>query len=274
MQQPEQEREVGAGYGLDVQVRCGRGRGPARVDDDERAAVVPQGGEVCEDRRHRLGEVAAEQDDDPGAGDVGERQREAAVHPERTGRAGGGAAHAEAAVVVDLRAAQRDPGELAERVGLLVGQAAATEHGDCVAAALGLGGADPRRGEVQCRVPGGGDQGAAAVPGHRPDQRPDDPVGVLEQVGRRPALLAEATEVRREHPGADLHLGCGTGSGGHLQPHPALQGAVRAVRVGDHRSGHGLRHRPARTPCRGGRSRTRSPDRRARRSRGRRGRLR
>ena len=48
----------------------------------------------------------------------------------------GGAAHAEPTVVVDVRRAQHRPGELAQRVGLLVGQPAAAEHRDGVVAVL------------------------------------------------------------------------------------------------------------------------------------------
>ena len=50
-----------------------------------------------------------------------------AVDAERPGRCGGRRGHAEPAVVVDVRRAQPDPGELAQLVGLLVGQPAAAE---------------------------------------------------------------------------------------------------------------------------------------------------
>ena len=67
------------------------------------------------------------------SGNGSPRSRPKARLPARRGRR-----HAPAAVVVDLAGAERDPGELAELVGLLVGQPAAAEHGDRVGPALGL----------------------------------------------------------------------------------------------------------------------------------------
>ena len=66
--------------------------------------------------------------------DVGERERQPPVDAERPVARRRRRRHAPAAVVVDLRGAQRDPGELAELVGLLVGQPAAAEDRDRVRA--------------------------------------------------------------------------------------------------------------------------------------------
>ncbi len=71
--------------------------------------------EVPHDRRHRLGDVAADEQDDAGVRDVGERKRQPAIETEGLDRGGRGRRHAEAAVVVDVRRAERDARELAEQ---------------------------------------------------------------------------------------------------------------------------------------------------------------
>ena len=145
--------------------------GAAGVDDDvlgpARAARV----EVLHRRRHGVGRVAADQDDDVGLGDVAERERHAAVEPERPVGRARGRGHAEPAVVVDGAGAQRDAGELAELVGLLVGQRPAAEAADGVAAVAGLGALDRVDQPAEGVVPGGLDQRAGAVAGRRADQR-------------------------------------------------------------------------------------------------------
>ena len=180
--------------------------------------------EVLHRRRHGVGRVAADQDDDVGLGDVAERERHAAVEPERPVGRARGRGHAEPAVVVDGAGAQRDAGELAELVGLLVGQRAAAEAADGVAAVRGLGALDRRDQPVEGVVPGGLDQRAGAVAGRRADQRAEQPLGVVEQLGGRPALGAQAAPVGRE-VGRDE--GRRAVAGGHV--HAALQRAVRAV---------------------------------------------
>src|SRR6478609_575216 len=67
-----------------------------------------------------------------------------------------GRRHAEPAVVVDVAAAQRDPDELAELVGLLVGQATAAEGTHGVASVHGLGAADRGGDPVEGVVPAPG----------------------------------------------------------------------------------------------------------------------
>ena len=76
--------------------------------------------------------------------------------------AAGGARHAVAAVVVDVRGAERDPGELAEQIGLLVGQRARTEHADRVGPVLALDALEGLGDHIEGSVPACRRQFAAA----------------------------------------------------------------------------------------------------------------
>ena len=147
-----------------------------------------------------------------------------AVQAERPVGRARGRGHAEAAVVVDGAGAQRDPGELAELVGLLVGQRPAAEAADGVAAVPRLGALDRVDQPAEGVVPGGLDERAGAVARRRADQRAEQPLGVVEQLGRRPALGAQAALVGRE---VGRHEGGRAVAGGDV--HAALQGAVGAV---------------------------------------------
>ena len=92
----------------------------------------------------------------PGARDVLQRERQPAVEPEgplMRGRRG--RRHAEAPVVVDLRGAEHDPGELAERVRLLVGQPAAAEDPARVRAVRRPRAGEPLGDPVEGLLPGG-----------------------------------------------------------------------------------------------------------------------
>ena len=158
-------------------------------------------------------------------GDVGERERHAAVDAERPGGRGGRRGHAEPAVVVDVRRAQRDPGELAQLVGLLVGQPAAAEAADRVPAVAVLRGADGRRRPGPAPRPSR--PGAAVAARSRTS-------GVVSRSGCRSssaadgALDAEPTLVDRVVAAGQLDAAVGRGR----QADPALQRAVRAVRGG------------------------------------------
>ena len=89
--------------------------------------------EVPHDGRHRLGQVAADEQDRFGVRNVGERKRQARDRSRTPSTARRrGRRHAESAVVVDVRRAQRDARELSEQIRLLVRQRAAAEHGDGV----------------------------------------------------------------------------------------------------------------------------------------------
>ena len=145
VQQPVGEHAVGAGHERQVQCRR-RGRGcAARIDDDQVAAGAALRVEVLHGRRQRLGDVAADEEDGLGLGDVGERERQPAIQAER--RVGGGRRrrHAEAAVVIDVPCAERHARELPEQVRLLVGERAAAEHANRVLAVAGLQRTDGRR---------------------------------------------------------------------------------------------------------------------------------
>ncbi len=136
VQHAEGQGEVGPRDRLHEDVGAVRGRRTPRVDDHDLPAALPERVEVARGRRHGLGQVGADEDDDVGLLDVGQRERQPPVQAEgpRPGRRG--RRHAPAAVVVDLRGAERDPGELAELVGLLVGQPSPAEDRDRVGAPL------------------------------------------------------------------------------------------------------------------------------------------
>ncbi len=206
VQQPVRQRQVSPRRDLQVQRGTpGRRRLP-RIDHDQRAAVVLLIGQPPRERRHRLSNIAACQQDGTGRGEIRQREGQPAVDAEgsRPGRSRRG--HAEPAVIVDIRCTQRDPGELAQRISLLVGQAAAAEDRDAVRPVRRLHAADFGRHPVQRLIPAGGDQGSRPA---RPDQRHRQPTGRTEQLRRRPPLLAQTSPVRREIPDP------------HLQPPPA-----------------------------------------------------
>ena len=227
--QPQQQHEVGAGGGLQVQSAVvvghpGRG-GTAGVDDDE-APVLAGVLQVLDERGHGLGGVRAQQQDGVGVVEVGHGERQAPVHPQRPVGGGRGGGHAEPAVVVDPRGPQGHPRELPQLVGLLVGQRPAAEDPHPVPAVPLLGGPELRGHPVQGRGPGHLLEDAV-----RPaQQRCGEPCGVGEQLRRRPALPAHPAPVGGELPGGDLRVALRRG--GHrtgVQGHGALEGAVRAV---------------------------------------------
>jgi hypothetical protein len=80
----EAVRERGVRSGRETQVKRGRlGRPrPTRIGDDQRASPRALRLEVLHDRGHGLGEVAAGEQDGARAREVGERERQAAVHAE------------------------------------------------------------------------------------------------------------------------------------------------------------------------------------------------
>ncbi|ADG73323.1 hypothetical protein Cfla_0406 [Cellulomonas flavigena DSM 20109] len=246
VQQTVGQGGVGAGARLQVQVRrARRGRG-ARVDDHVPGTALAAGFQVLDERRHGLGRVRADQEQDVGQGQVRDGERQPAVDPERAGGGGRGRRHAPAAVVVDRARPQHRPGELAQQVRLLVGQAAAAEAPDRVAAVPPLRRPDGRGDGVERLVPRRLPQRRGAVTGEGPHERGREPLGVREQVGRRPALGAQSASVRREVRRGQPHVGSLVPRAArHVELHAALQRAVRAVR----------RHRPDRFGARHGRRR-------------------
>ncbi len=122
VQQAVREDGVCAGNQAQVHRRLFGGRRPAWIDDDELPAGATLRVEVLHDRRHRLGDVGADEQDGIGAGDVRDGERQPAIEPESPQPGGGRRRHAEPAVVVDVGRAQDDARELAEEVDLLVGE--------------------------------------------------------------------------------------------------------------------------------------------------------
>lgn len=166
VQDAERQSEIGAGRGREVQARELGGRRPPRVDDDQVGA--PQ---VLGERRHRLGRVGPGEQHDVGVAQIGDGERHPAIGPERLAPRGGGRGHAEPAVVVDLRRPERDAGELAEQVGLFVGQPPAAEDRDGVRSVCFLEFPQFPRDEVEREVPADGLEDAVLAH-HRAGQAP------------------------------------------------------------------------------------------------------
>ena len=217
------QEEVGPRRELEVQL-CGlRGVGAARIDDDQRP-LGPLRGDPLHERRHRVGDVRAPEQQRLGLGDVADRKRQPAVDPEGAVLAGRRRGHAVAAVVVDVRRAERQAGELAQQVGLLVGQRAAAERRQRLGAVRGANRQQPLGDEVERGLPAGRRE-AAVGPAQ---ERRRHPLGVVEQVRRGEPLGAHLTAVDGERVvRADLQR--------LRDGHPALERAIRAVCSGGER---------------------------------------
>ena len=119
-------------------------RGPHRrggspwIDHDERSAAALLRLEVLQDRRHRFGDVGADEKNDFSVRNVFERKRQPAVQSERGVHGCRGRRHAEAAVVIDVGRAQRHARELAEQVGFFVRQRASAKNAERIASGLPL----------------------------------------------------------------------------------------------------------------------------------------
>ena len=146
VQQTIGKRRVGPRPQTQMHRRPLRRRRAPRIGDDQRAAVALLRLEVPHDRRHRLGQIGPDEQNRFGARNVFERKRQAAIDAERARRSRGRRRHAEPAVVVDVRRAERHPRELAEQVRLLVGQRPAAEDADRIASVSRRGrGETPKR---------------------------------------------------------------------------------------------------------------------------------
>ena len=175
------EREVGARRELQVQRRGARGLRGARVDDDERAAAVALRVDPLHDGRHRLRAVRAPEHEGVGLAHVREREGQPSVDPEREVLSCGGRGHAVSAVIVDVRRLQRDAGELAEDVGLLVGQRAAAEGGERGRAVSVANRDESLRDEIERGFPRGrGERTVGAAKQRRPQA-----IGVVDEIRRR-----------------------------------------------------------------------------------------
>ena len=191
MEDAVRQRRVRSRSRPQVSRRPLRGGRAAGVDHQQLAAVGPQGREVLHQRGHGLGDVAAGEQHDVGVRDVLERERKAAVKAEGAGRCRSRRRHAEAPVVVDVRRAQRHARELAEQVGFLVRQRAAAEDPGRVRAVACLHALDVPSHAIERGLPSGGDQRSACVA----HQRIEQPIGMSQGIGCRPAFDAESSLV-------------------------------------------------------------------------------
>ena len=225
----EQHDEVGPGHRGEVDPRAVLGelrRGRETGVDEHQPSPRPGAGEVLDERRHRGCGVRAHDEDGVGSPEVGEREGEPPVDPERAVGARCRRRHAEPAVVVDERRAQDDARELPERVGLLVGQAPTAEHRDGPAPGLLLEADEPAVDEVERLVPRGRlERGAPTAATH---ERRREAVGGPQDLRRAPALLAHPAPVRGEVARVDAHREHGVRD--RRQRLGALERAVGAVR--------------------------------------------
>ena len=175
---------------MQIRLRC-RG-GAARIDHHSPGATLTGSVEELHRRGKGVRRVAADQQDRICLCDVGEREWHPPVDPESTRPGDCSRRHTESAVVVDCRATQRNSGELAELICLFVGQPASTETPHSVVAvtvpASGKSGDDPAQRLIPRRWP----QRQIAPVTH---QRRGQPIGMNEQIRRRPPLGAQATPV-------------------------------------------------------------------------------
>ncbi len=133
-------------------------------------------------------------------------------------RGGRGRGHAEPAVVVDARGPERHPGELAQEIGLLVGEGAASENADRVRPVPPARALD-RFGDAAERVfPAHGTKDPAGIT----HERSGEPLGVGEEPRGRPALDAKGPSVHRKPRVSREHRGVRR----PREVDPALQRAV------------------------------------------------
>ncbi len=188
------------GSGCRCRYAPGGGRGPPRVDHDVPRARGPARVEVLHGRRHRVGRVRADQQHGlrarrcPRAGTAGRGRRRRPGWPRsprttcRTGRCSRSTAERSATRAnlpsgYAFSLVSPPPPNAADAVRPVRGLAAPDGVGD-----------DP----VERLVPGGFAQRAGPVAGFLADQRGEQPVGVVEQLGRGPALGAQPAAVGRE----------------------------------------------------------------------------
>ena len=162
-----------------------------RIDDDQLASSEALRVEVLHDRRHRLGDVRADEHDRVRAGEIRDWKRQAAVETERPKACGRCRRHAEAAVVVDVRSAQNDARELAQLIDLLVGERAAAEDADRVATVLALQQPQTGRDLVDGVLPAGWHQ----LTGGISHERRDEAIWMRQRVAGGEAFEAERAGV-------------------------------------------------------------------------------
>lgn len=222
MQQTVGQRRIGAWRQLEMEIGEPRGRRRPRVGHYEPSSAPLLLVEVLQDRRHRFGEICADQQDRPGACDVFDRKRQPTIDSERPLSCRRARRHAETAIVVDIAGAQRHPREFAEQVSLLVGEPAAAQYSNRVPAVAILRAGEFRRYSIERFLPRRWPQIVRSVIS---DHRRGETLAVGQQIRRRPAFLAQAAVVggklAARHRDRTAHIG---------QMHPALKRAIWAVR--------------------------------------------
>ncbi len=122
-------------------------------------------------------------------GNVLEGKRQPAIETESLRRSSRSRRHAESAVVVDVRRAQRDTRELSEQIRFLVGQRPSTEHANRVAAVGRLRRSNRRCDPIDRALPRRGIECACRISHERREQ----PLGVANRLGGGPSLEAQPT---------------------------------------------------------------------------------
>ena len=149
-----------------------------------------------------VGGVAADQQDRLGAGNILQRERQAAIDPEcaQAGRGGRRPCRSGRCSRCSRSAARR--GRICRAVGLLVGETAAAEDGDASGPCAAWIRAEACRDDAERLVQAGRPEFAVGRIAH---QGRGQPVGRVEQVRGGPALAAQAAFVGREVAGRHLH---------------------------------------------------------------------
>ena len=239
-----------------MQLRPLGGWRAARVGHNQRAAVALLSLEVPHDGRHRLGEIPAHEQDGFGVRNVLEGKRKPAIETERLRRSSRSRRHAESAVVVDVRRAQRDTRELSEQIRLLVGQRPSAEHANSVAAVGRLRRSNRRCDPIDRALPRRGIECACRTSHERREQ----PLGVANRLGGGPSLEAQPTFIDgKSLVACDLDAIAVAGD-----VHAALKRAVRTMSRDSGRDGIHPCPLPAarsvpRTSCRNGPASLRVP---------------
>ncbi len=148
--------QVGPRCELQMQGCGARGIREARIDDDQLAAPLLLLEHPLHDRRHGLRAVGAPKHQRPSLGDVRDRKGQTAIDAERAVLPSRSGRHAVTPIVVDIRRFERNPRELTEQVGFLVGERPAAERADRVDTVSLLQGHDPLSDEVERGVPAHG----------------------------------------------------------------------------------------------------------------------
>ncbi len=197
------ERRVGARTQTQEHV-CGAGDGgDPRVGDDQPGAAVACPPDVAGGDGGALGDVRPGHEDHVGEGDVAPRVG-GAVDAERLHVGLARRDHAEASVVVEVRGADPETGELAHEVGLLVRERHPREDGEGIGAVLGLDASDLRGDPVEGPIPV--ERAEPAGCGRVPLERVEQPVGVGVLEVALHALGAELALVEGEVvPGLEPH---------------------------------------------------------------------